>query len=120
MRELLTICGMTLGSAFCFLAALGLVRMPDLYTRMQAATKSTTLGVGFILLAAAVYFGRLGIATQAILVIVFLLATAPIAAHAIGRAAYLAEIPKWQGTVLDEWEENPLTPPQAADDQLEG
>ena len=107
MSEWIIIVLMMIGSTFSLLASLGLVRMPDFFTRMQAATKSTTLGVGCIMLAVAVYFGQLSVATQALLVIAFLLLTAPVGAHVLCRAAYKAGVPKWPHTVIDELAEPP-------------
>jgi multicomponent Na+:H+ antiporter subunit G len=89
-------------AAFAFLAALGLLRLPDLYTRMQAATKAGSLGAGLILLATALHFGTLGTTARALLVAFFVFLTAPVAAHAIGRAAYTIGVPLWKGTRLDE------------------
>lgn len=111
---------MIVGSMFSLLAAVGIVRMPDLYTRMHASTKSITFGVGFILLAVAIHFRDLGIATQALLVIAFLLLTAPISAHIIGRAAYLIGVPQWEGTLIDELTDKyppPPAHPVASDDE---
>jgi len=90
------------GAVFSFIAALGIVRMPDLYTRMQAAAKTGTLGVGVVLLALAVHFGEIGVATRAALVILFLFLTAPIAAHMIARAGYISGVQIWEHSVCDE------------------
>jgi len=91
-----------LGATFMLLAAVGVVRMPDLFTRMQTTTKSATLGAGCMLLAAAFYFGELGVTTRALAVIAFLFLTAPVAAHMIGRAAYFVGVPLWEKTIIDE------------------
>ena len=91
-----------LGATFMLLAAVGVVRMPDLFTRMQTTTKSATLGAGCMLLAAAFYFGELGVTTRALAVIAFLFLTAPVAAHMIGRAAYFVGVPLWERTIVDE------------------
>lgn len=93
---------MFIGTSFLLLAAVGLTRMPDLYTRLQTTTKAATLGVGCVVLAVAVHFGELGVATRAAAVIVFVLLTAPVAAHMIGRAAYLIGVEQWEGTIIDE------------------
>lgn len=90
------------GAAFLLLAAIGVVRMPDLFMRMQAAAKASTLGVTFMILAAGVYFGDLAITTRVLLVIAFLFLTAPVAAHVIARAAYFVGVPLWEHTVVDE------------------
>ena len=90
------------GSVFILLASIGLVKMPDLYTRMSATTKASTLGVGLILIGTAVFFGTVGIASRALIIIVFLLITAPVAAHMIARAAYFNGVPLWKKTWLDD------------------
>jgi multicomponent Na+:H+ antiporter subunit G len=102
MREI-AIAALTLvGAVFMLVAGVGIVRMPDLYNRMSATTKVATLGVGSTLLAVAIYFNDLGITSRAVATIAFVLLTAPIAAHMIGRAAYFTGVPLWKGTVLDE------------------
>jgi multicomponent Na+:H+ antiporter subunit G len=90
------------GGAFMLLAGVGVLRMPDLFTRMQAATKGATLGAGCLLLAVAVHFRHLHVSTRAVLVIVFVFLTAPVAAHLIARAAYAVGVPLWEGTLRDE------------------
>lgn len=90
------------GAAFSLLAALGVLRMPDVFTRMQASTKASTLGLGCLLLGAALQLGDLGSVIRAMSILAFLLLTTPVAAHMIARASYLADVPLWEGTVLDE------------------
>ncbi|MDQ7842784.1 MAG: monovalent cation/H(+) antiporter subunit G [Armatimonadota bacterium] len=93
---------MLIGAAFLLLAAVGVTRMPDLFTRMQTTTKAATLGVGCVILSVAVHFGDLGVMARAAAVIVFVLLTAPVAAHMIARAAYLVGVRQWEGTIVDE------------------
>ena len=102
MREVISVILLIIGTAFIFISALGVVRMPDLYLRMSASTKTGTLGVGSILLAAAIYFNELGIASRAIATLFFVLLTAPVAAHLMGRAAYFNGVPLWEKTRYDE------------------
>jgi multicomponent Na+:H+ antiporter subunit G len=90
------------GSLFLLLAAIGVIRMPDLLMRIQVATKASTLGVGCMLLALAVYFHDFGMTIRALLVISFFFMTAPVAAHMIGRAAYFVGVPLWEETIVDE------------------
>jgi multicomponent Na+:H+ antiporter subunit G len=90
------------GTFFMFVAALGVLRFPDLFMRMHSSTKSATLGVGCMMLSAAIHFNDLGLATQALVIVLFLLLTAPVAAHLLGRAAYLSGVPLWEGTLSDE------------------
>lgn len=102
MAESLSLLFFLLGAILMLLAAIGLVRMPDLFMRMHSSTKSATLGVGLIMLGTAVFFADFTIAVRALAVVAFLFLTAPIAAHMIGRAAYLSGVPLWEGTLSDE------------------
>lgn len=103
MKDVFTMIFMVSGSLFMLLAAVGVIRMPDLYTRMHAATKVGTVGVIGVMLAVALHFSDLGTSTRSILIMLFFLITAPVAAHMIGRSAYLARTPMWKGTVINEW-----------------
>lgn len=100
--DLLTSLLMLTGAAFSLIAALGIVRMPDLFTRMQAAAKTATLGVGCTILAVAIHFSDAGVTAQAALVILFLFLTAPVAAHMISRAGYISGVTLWERSVTDE------------------
>ncbi len=91
------------GGFFLFVASLGILRLPDVMTRMHASTKAGTLGAGLIFVAVAVHFGEMVAISLSALTVVFLLVTAPVAAHAIGRAAYRMRVPLWKNTHLDEW-----------------
>jgi multicomponent Na+:H+ antiporter subunit G len=102
MNEAVTSVLLLVGASFLLLAAIGLVRMPDLFTRMSAATKGSTLGVGCMLLAVGVYFPGIGITTRALAGIGFFFVTAPVGAHMIARAAYFVGVPLWEGTVRDD------------------
>jgi multicomponent Na+:H+ antiporter subunit G len=102
MSEALSAALLVIGSVFMLLAGIGVVRMPDLFMRMQAATKAATLGAGCMLLAVAVHFQDLAVTARAILVTAFVLLTAPVAAHVIARAAYSVGVPLWEGTLCDE------------------
>jgi multicomponent Na+:H+ antiporter subunit G len=90
------------GSAFALLAAIGVLRMPDVFTRMQASTKASTLGLGCLLIGAALQMGDLASFIRAASIGAFVLLTTPVAGHVIARAAYFSDVPLWKGTVLDE------------------
>ena len=90
------------GSAFALLAALGVLRMPDVFTRMQASTKASTLGLGCLLIGAALQLGDFVSLIRLLSIGAFILLTTPVAGHVIARASYLADVPLWDGTVLDE------------------
>lgn len=103
MSEIITAVCLVGGGLFAFVAGLGLARMPDVFIRMHAATKAGTLGVGLIMAAVAVNFADLGMTIRAFAGIAFLIITAPVAAHLIGRAAYREGVPLWRETAVDEW-----------------
>ena len=91
------------GGFFLFVAGLGILRLPDVLIRIHASTKAGTLGAGLVFMAVAVRFGDAATVSLAVLTIVFLLATAPVGAHAIGRAVYRSNTPLSESTHLDEW-----------------
>ncbi len=94
----------TIGALSILFAAIGILRMPDFYLRLSVTVKASTLGVGLLLICAAIMFPDVSVTTKAIAIIFFLIITAPIAAHMIGRAAYFTGTPLWKDTVIDELE----------------
>lgn len=76
------------GAFFAFAASIGIVRLPDLYTRMHAASKAGSVGSGLMLVALAIHSEDIGIATRCVAGVVFFLLTAPISAHLLAKAAY--------------------------------
>jgi multicomponent Na+:H+ antiporter subunit G len=100
--DVLTAFFVIVGALFCLVAAVGLIRMPDLYQRMQSATKAGTLGSACAVLGVALHFQNTAIAVEAVLVILFLFATAPIASHLIARAAFGIKVPLWDRTIRDD------------------
>lgn len=102
MNDLIAAVLLIIGGLAMLLAGVGVLRMPDLFMRMQAATKAATLGAGCSLLAVAAHFGELGVTTRALLIIAFLFLTAPVAAHVIARAAYATGVKLWDASVYDQ------------------
>ncbi|MEO1129279.1 MAG: monovalent cation/H(+) antiporter subunit G [Planctomycetota bacterium] len=94
------------GALFGAIAAIGIVRMPDLYTRMQSATKAGSLGVACVIFAAAIHFQDAITTVEAALVIAFLFGTAPVASILIGQAAYRIGLPLWSATSRDDLREH--------------
>lgn len=94
----------TIGALFMLLASVGLMRMPDFYLRVSVTTKAGSMGVGLILIASAIYFWDFGITTRALAIIFFLLITAPVSAHLLGRAAYLSDVKLWEKSSGDDLE----------------
>lgn len=74
------------GSAFILVGAIGLVRLPDFFMRLHGPTKSTTLGVGGMLLAAIVHAAGRDFSLRELLIALFLLVTAPVSAYLLGQA----------------------------------
>lgn len=93
-----------LGSVFLFLGALGLVRMPDVYNRIQAGTKASTLGTFLslfgLLLIIPEWWGKL------ILLAIFILITNPVSSHVVARASHCIKVPLFKKTVVDQYEED--------------
>ena len=102
MTDILIVVLSSAGALFIFLAAIGVVRMPDLYLRISVTTKAATLGIGLVLLAAAIYFNDLSITTRVLAIILFMLLTAPVGAHMIGRASYFTGVKLWEKSVFDD------------------
>ena len=77
------------GAIFTFIGSLGLYRFRDFYTRVHGPTKATTLGVGCLLIASAVFFTANGdgLSLHEILISLFLFITAPVSAHLLAKAA---------------------------------
>lgn len=100
MRDVISLIFMTIGGLFNLFGCIGLVRLPDVYNRLQASTKCVTLGTCFILLGTLIS-GPVNISLKAFLCIIFILITAPTAAHALSRASYRAGIKLWEGSVVD-------------------
>ena len=94
------------GATFALLAAVGVVRMPDLFTRMQAASKASTLGLACLLIGTAIELGDGASAARAVSIAAFVMLTTPVAAHVVARAAALTDVPLWSGTAVDERRED--------------
>lgn len=84
--ELLAIVFMLMGVFFITVAGLGILRMPDLYIRMHASTKAGTIGLGLLMVAVALHFRDVTSVSRAVAIMVFLVLTAPVAAHILGKS----------------------------------
>ena len=90
------------GATLALLAAVGVLRKPDIFTRMQAASKASTMGLGCLLIGSAIALGDSASVARAASIAAFIMLTSPVAAHVVARAAYLTDVPLWSGTVVDE------------------
>ena len=102
MSELLIVTLLIAGGVFAAIAGVGLLRFPDVLMRMHASTKAGTLGVGLSVISVAIYYADDLVTTKVILIVSFILLTAPVAAHLIGRAAYRTASPLWEPTIVDD------------------
>jgi multicomponent Na+:H+ antiporter subunit G len=93
---------MVSGSVFSLIAAIGVNRLPDLYTRMHAASKAGTIGSGLLLLAVGVHAADISIFARALAGFFFFILTAPVSAHLLAKAAYQAGYRLCSLSVADE------------------
>ncbi len=93
-----------IGSFVLLIASIGLVRMPDIYNRLQVGTKASTLGTILVLLGLA--FVVPGWSPKLVLLIVFVMVTNPVSSHVLARAAYFIKIPLTEKTVVDKLKVN--------------
>jgi multicomponent Na+:H+ antiporter subunit G len=93
-----------IGSLFSLTAALGLLRLPDLYTRMHAASKAGTLGSCVMLLALAIHASDPAISARALAGVAFFLLTVPISSHLLAKAAHGGGYRLWEKSACDELE----------------
>lgn len=104
--EIITSIFILLGTFLVFLSAVGVLRLPDVYSRMHAAGKSSTLGVIFLMLAVLIYFVPDGVVNvKVLLAIIFVFITAPLSALLINRSAYNIGVPLAENSVQDDLKE---------------
>lgn len=102
MSDILATAAVLVGALLGLLSAVGIVRMPDVYIRLQVASKASSLGIALLMLGVAVHFEDVAVTIRALLVVAFLFLTAPVAAHVIGRAAYISGVSLSAGTKPDD------------------
>jgi multicomponent Na+:H+ antiporter subunit G len=91
-----------LGAFLMLLAGVGILRLPDVFARLHSGTKSASLGLALILMGAAALLSDPVTTFKLLLALAFQFMTAPVAAHILGRAAYRAGVPLWEGSVHDD------------------
>ncbi|MCD6531217.1 Na+/H+ antiporter subunit G [bacterium] len=90
-----------IGVAFDLLGCVGLVRLPDVYNRLQAATKCVTLGTAFLLFGVFFVYGFSALGIKALLCALFVLISSPTGAHALARGSHKGGVKLWEGSVID-------------------
>lgn len=106
MTDIIISIFMLASALLALLASVGILRLPDLLTRMHASTKAGALSIMIMMTAVAIHFMSLTVLAKAIAIILFIFMTAPVAAHAIGRAGYFVGVPVWSKTIKDELYDN--------------
>ena len=106
MNDVVGIIFIVIGLAFDFFGCLGLVRLPDVYNRYQASTKCVTLGTCSIMFGVFIMLGFSAAGIKSLLCAIFLILTAPVAAHAIARGAHISGVKLWKKSVVDRYEED--------------
>jgi len=91
-----------IGCLFALIAAIGLIRMPDVYLRMAAATKTTSLGIGLVALGTSLHFSSWHATAVCLGVVLFIVLTSPIAAHLLARSAYNAKSQRFSKTRIED------------------
>jgi multicomponent Na+:H+ antiporter subunit G len=104
--DIIGIIFVVIGLIFDFFGCLGLVRLPDVYNRLQASTKCVTLGTCSIMFGTFLILGATAAGIKALLCIVFLLLTAPVSAHALARGAHISRVKLSKDSVVDRYEED--------------
>lgn len=104
MNQIIGMIFIVIGAAFDLFGCIGLVRLPDVYNRLQAATKCVTLGTCGIMFGVFIINGFSSSGIKALLCIAFVLLTSPTAAHALSRAAHIAGVKLWEKSVCDDYE----------------
>ena len=99
---------LVVGLAFNLFGCIGLIRLPDVYNRLQAATKCVTLGTCMVLLSVAVYAlgAETALSAKCVLCILFIVITAPTAAHALSRGAHAYGVKLWEKSDVDMYAED--------------
>jgi multicomponent Na+:H+ antiporter subunit G len=91
-----------LGSSITLLSSMGLLRFGDVYLRMHASTKASTLGIGFIMLGAVMYFADSLITIRLLALLVIYFFSSPTGTQVLAHAAYISGVPKVEQTWIDE------------------
>ena len=107
MREWVGISFAVLGILFNLFGCIGLVRLPDVYNRLQAATKCVTLGTCLLLAGVMIMTASVPCFLKCLICLVVILMTSPTAAHALARGSHLHGVPLWEQSELDAYADDP-------------
>ena len=106
MSDILGVTVIAIGVLFDIFGCIGLLRLPDVYNRIQSSTKCVTVGTCFILMGSLILLDSLSGTVKGVLCIAFILVTSSTAAHALARAAHRSGIALWERSEVDQYEED--------------
>ena len=115
-RDALALVALAIGLFFMFVGVLGVLRLPDAYSRMHAASKCTTLGLTGMLVAAGLHLWTLDVVAKSATVIIFTFVATPIGTHLLAKAAHHGKLAQWDRTLSDELAEDKADPDMAVTD----
>lgn len=102
--EWLTAGLLLVGAILGLLAAVGVLRFPDTFLRMQASSKASTLGLACLLAGTALQFPDVAVIVRLASIAAFVMLTAPLSAHVVARVSLHRGTPLWESTVMNEWD----------------
>lgn len=106
MNDIIGLSIVAVGALFNVFGCIGLVRLPDVYNRLQASTKCVTMGTCLIVLGSVIALGSVPGAVKGLVCIAFILITSPTGAHALARAAHRSGVALWDKSVVDRYAED--------------
>lgn len=106
MNSVVGIILLIIGLAFNVLGCVGLIRLPDIYNRLQAATKCVTMGTCMVLAAAMILGDSAALTAKLLICMAFILITSPTAAHALARGAHAYGVKLWEKSVIDKYKDD--------------
>ena len=110
MSETIGLSLVVIGILFDLSGCIGLVRLPDVYNRIQASTKCVTIGTSLIVVGSVVWLGTLAALVKGALCVAFILVTSATAAHALARAAHRSGVKLCEQSVVDRYAEDQAAP----------
>jgi multicomponent Na+:H+ antiporter subunit G len=91
------------GALFILISAIGILRLPDLFMRMHATTKTNSIGIALILVGTMMAFPQVTNVLKGLMIIIFIYLTSPLGAHMIGKAGLITNVKKWKGNARDDF-----------------
>ncbi len=106
MSEIIGVTVVAIGVLFDIFGCIGLLRLPDVYNRLQSGTKCVTVGTCFILAGSLILLESVPGTAKGVICIAFILVTSPTAAHVLAKAAHRSGIKLWDGSVVDQYRDD--------------